>query len=438
MIRPRRFVLNLRTRPRPVQRSFRFVERSEQLARGFKLWILLGTLLLVGLALGGTSNGRNLARRTATRARWAVLGPLGLEPSREEIAADWRRRRLHDIEQTRGKLHSVYAEYAAPMRKLLDHAGLDPVHALLRWGNFDRTIYLPSTVFEADETGRSYRFRPNVRAVWVRNLRLRGGILAYFPVPIGPELEAIAKAAGAVVVAESVQTTNSWGLRGPEPDPAAPLRGIVLGDSYMQGLFVGDHETPSECLKRFLSERLKVRTEVLNTGHLGYSPEQEYHTLRAYADRFRPRFVVLSLFANDFGDLFEVLQGQGDWEEGRYWLGEITQFCRTRGIELLAVPAPWVNQLESPRRSGFYPGLVSNILECAGTNYLDPIDAFADALVSAQPAKRTAEGEDPGPLNPLFNGRLGDGHFSPLGCQVWARAVGERLMLLLQKGRDAS
>ena len=119
----------------------------------------------------------------------------------------------------------------------------------------------------------------------------------------------------------------------------------------MQGLFVGDEQTPSECLKRHLSRDLKARVEVLNTGHLGYSPEQEYYTLREYADRFRPRFVVLNLFANDFGDLFEVLDGKGDWEEGKYWLGQITQFCRTRGLICLTVPAPWVNQLEGQRRA---------------------------------------------------------------------------------------
>ena len=68
--------------------------------------------------------------------------------------------RIHEIEQTKAKLRSTYAEYGESMQRLLDYAGLDPDHALLRWGNFDRTIYLPSTVFQADDTGRSYRFRP--------------------------------------------------------------------------------------------------------------------------------------------------------------------------------------------------------------------------------------------------------------------------------------
>jgi len=414
---------------RPAQRCFGFLERSQRLARRFKATILLGTSLVVVVTLASSSSGRYLAGWLATRARWTVLQGIGIPPGRDEIDADWRRRRLHDIEQTRGKLRSTSAEYNPAMRRLLDYAGLDPDHALLRWGNFDRTLYLPSTVFVPDDTGRSYRFRPSMRSIWVRNLKLKGGILAYFPVPLGPRLDEIVEGTGAQLVPTSVQTTNSWGLRGPEPDTDATLRGIVLGDSYMQGLFVGDDQTPSECLKRHLSRNLKARVEVLNTGHLGYSPEQEYYTLREYADRFRPRFVVLSLFANDFGDLFEVLEGKGDWEEGKYWLGQITQFCRTRGLICLAVPAPWVNQLEGQRKAGFYPGMVSNILESTGQSYLDPFEDFATELLRLS-TERQREGKPTSP-NPLFNGSLGDGHFSPLGCDVWARAVAKRLGLLL-------
>src|SRR4029077_16905488 len=128
-----------------------------------------------------------------------------------------------------------------------------------------------------------YRFRPNVRSIWVRNFPVRGQVKAYFQVPLKPELVEIVKGTGAQIVDESTQTTNSWGLRGPEPDLSARWRGIVLGDSYMQGLFVGDLETPIECLKRNLKARLHAPVEILNTGHLGYSPEQYYFTLLEYA-----------------------------------------------------------------------------------------------------------------------------------------------------------
>ncbi len=194
-------------------------------------------------------------------------------------------------------------------------AGLDPDHALVRWGNFDRTVLLPATVFEADETGRAYRFRPGVHSIWVRNFSVKGPVKAYFQAPDAPELRSLVRLTGASVVEGSTQTTNSWGLRGPEPDLNARYRGIALGDSYMQGLFVADTETPVECLKRDLKKRLKAPVEILNTGHLGYSPEQYYYTLLEYAARFPPQFIIVSFFANDFGDVQEVLQGRGDWRE---------------------------------------------------------------------------------------------------------------------------
>ena len=52
--------------------------------------------------------------------------------------------------------------------------------------------------------------------------------------------------------------------------------------------------------------RLKTRVSIVNAGVLGYSPEQYYYSLVAFADRFRPQFVVVSVFANDFGEASEV------------------------------------------------------------------------------------------------------------------------------------
>ena len=47
----------------------------------------------------------------------------------------------------------------------------------------DHTLLLPSTIFEADDTGRSYRLRPNTRSIWLRNLTLKSGVLMFFLVP---------------------------------------------------------------------------------------------------------------------------------------------------------------------------------------------------------------------------------------------------------------
>jgi hypothetical protein len=258
--------------------------------------------------------------------------------------------------------------------------------------------------------------------------------LTFFLVPDTPALPAAMAGTSAVLVQGSTQTTNSWGLRGPEPDVAAPLRGIVLGDSYMQGLFVPDDMTPAECLKRRLAGRLGVRVEVLNTGHLGYSPEQEYHTLRAYADRIKPQFIVLSLFANDFGTIDEVLGGGGDWDEGRYWLSQIFELCRSRGLICLTASVPMERQIAGRRFAGHYPGMLTNVLACPGAVFCDPTEDFVNMHL-----KLVNEGEKAGhrpATSPLFNGHIADGHFSAIGCDVWATAVGRRLELLLRRARD--
>ncbi len=292
---------------------------------------------------------------------------------------------------------------------------------------------LPSTIFESDESGRSYRFRPHVRSIWVRNFPARGNVKAYFQIPDTPETAEIVKGTGAVIVEGSSQLTSSWGLRGPEPDTDARFRGIVLGDSYMQGLFVGDDQTPVECLKRDLKKRLGASVEVLNTGHLGYSPEQYYYSLLEYAKRFPPQFVVISVFANDFaGDVNDVLEGRGgDWEEGRHWLGQIRDFCSARSLVCLFVPAPWVNQLSGPQMAGYYPGRVSNILGTTGFVYLDPMNEFANSLLAIE-IDGLRRGE-PISGDPLFMGKIGDGHFSPQGCEVWAETVGRRVFLLIMR-----
>jgi hypothetical protein len=422
-------------RRRARQQVLPFLARVQKLARIFKITIAVGTFGLIAILLAALPSGRYAASWSLARARALARAAVGLRPDRAAIDADLRRKRRFDLEQSRGSLAATFAEYAPPMQDLLRFAGLDPASALVRWGNFNRTVLLPSTVFERDDSGRSYRFRPNVRSIWVRNFPVKGQVKAYFQAPVAPGLEKIVRPTGAQIVEGSIQTTNSWGLRGPEPDLVAPWRGIVLGDSYMQGLFVADDQTPTECLKRDLKTRLHAPVEILNTGHLGYSTEQYYYTLLEYAGRFPPKFVVVSLFANDFGELEEVLQGEGDWAEGAYWLGLIRQFCFSRRIICLFVPAPWLNQLQGPQLAGFYPGKIANLLESTGVEFLDPISDFAEAELAAA-AEAKGLGMPLGP-SPLFNGRIGDGHFSPKGSELWAAVVGRRLELVIQNRQAA-
>jgi hypothetical protein len=391
--------------------------------------------LVVALALAVHPRGRYLAAQSALAVRQAARVALRRPTPRSELDERWGIVRQEGIAEATRALADSYAQAPAAYQHLMRYAGIDPDHGLLRWGNFDRTLLLPSTVFEADDTGRSYRLLPNRRSIWLRNVTF-SGVLTFFLVPDRQELESAIRGTPAIVVEESRQSTNSWGLRGPEPDPDAPLRGIVLGDSFMQGMFIGDQETPAEQLRRDLEARRNSRVSILNTGHLGYSPEQYYHSLLAFVDRFRPHFVVVSFFANDFGDASEVIAGRGNWEEGHYWLNAIADQCRSLRCPCLFVPAPLSSQMFGRRRSGYYPGLISNMLGTSALDFLNPTDSFINAHLETVIEGNRKDARPGGCL--LFNEAIADGHFSAQGAQVWASAVGRRVELILERERATS
>jgi hypothetical protein len=389
---------------------------------------------LVAAILWVSPWGRYGAATASSEARQVIRQVLGLTKPRAEVDAAWKRYRELGIETSRRALDQVFADAGPAMQRLMRYAGLDPQHGLLRWGNYDATLLLPSTVFEADDEGRSYRLRPSNHSIWVRNITLKSGVLMFFLVPDRPELAEVLHGTTGIPVETSRQTTNSWGLRGPEPEPDAPLRGIVLGDSYMQGMFAADDATPPESLRRYLEGRVGTKVSILNTGVLGYSPEQYYYALTAFADRFRPHFVVVSIFTNDFGDLHEVAtKGRGDWEEGKYWLEKIGAYCRAREWPFVIVAAPYAPSMLGKRRAGNYPGLISNALETNSLTFLDPTDDFIDAHLQMVIDGHRKGHRPQGCV--LFNEAIGDGHFSPAGSNVWAERVGRRLLLLLEEDR---
>jgi hypothetical protein len=418
-------------RTRERQRSFQFAEQAGRRERWFKLLILVATVLSIAGIFGLLPRGRDLVASVPSAARHLAQRTLALPTSRSEIDAEWQRFRVKGIRDSHRALVHIYEQAIPAYQGLMRYAGLDPETGLLRWGNYNRTLLLPSTVFEPDDTGRSFGLRRCVESIWLREVRIEPGVLMFFLVPDLPELPQVIRGTGAIPVSRSRQTTNGWGLRGPEPGLEAPVRGIVLGDSFMQGLFIGDDETPPECLRHYLEAQLKTNASVLNTGVLGYSPEQYYYALLAFAERFRPQFVVVSLTANDFGDSFEAMRGIGDWEEGKYWLDKIQEYCRERNWPCLFVTVPLESQMLGRRKDGYYPGKLSNILSANALTFLDPTEEFIDAhlelVVEAQRRGRPIYG------CPLFNGELGDGHFSARGAALWASVVGRRVVLLLKR-----
>jgi hypothetical protein len=199
----------------------------------------------------------------------------------------------------------------------------------------------------------------------------------------------------------------------------------VLGDSVIQGVLVGDDQTPPACLERELAAKTGLTVSVLNAGVLGYSTEQYYYTLEQFADRLSPHFVVVGLCGNDFGDW----SAPEDWREACYWLDRILGLCRRRRIVCLFVPWPGEDALLAIRDESLYPGQVTHLLKVAGTNYFYPIEAFANEDLRLR-AQWESEGK-PATNSPLYNRHLmGDNHLSPLGCALWGRLVADRLHLI--------
>jgi hypothetical protein len=422
-------------RGRPRQQLFPFLARLRQVERRFR-WalLILTTLGLIGLWIAIPSGSSALVG-LAQSARWKALRGIGLEPPRDEVDAYWRDRRDRREVRTRALYRESFAALTPDQKTFLQVAGMGPNEAVIRWGNYDMTFVLSSKVFARDDDGRYYRLLPNVRSVWCRQISVFGLDTCQFLVPETPEVLRAAEKAGATVVPGTAQTTNSWGCRGPEPDPSAPVRGLVLGDSFMQGYFVADNETPPECLRRCLEARIRAKVSILNTGHLAYSPEHYYRTLCSFADRFRPGFVVLAFFVNDFGDEAAVLRGEGDWNEGIYWFEKILQYCRSRGILCLLVPVPDQSQLIGTRNPGHYPDQVANSTRVSSSLFCDPTDGFVNENLRLTAQHRRA-GRGMSAQSLLYNGHLGDCHLSPLGSALWGRIVAQRLGLLLDSRNE--
>ena len=412
---------------RPRQRLFSFRARRERTDRGFRAAIVAITLLGLAGLWSALPSGRSALLGALERVKWGALRRAGLEPPRAEVDAYWRDRRDRREARTRATYRGLFQALTPERQAFLRIAGMSPDDAVIRWGNYDMSLLLSSKVFARDDSGRYYRLLPGVRSVWLRQINVLGLDICQFLVPETPEVLRAAEAAGAVVVPGSAQTTNSWGCRGPEPDLSAPVRGLVLGDSFMQGTFVGDDQTPPARLQVELRARLGKPVAILDTGHLGYCPEHYYNTLRDFADRFRPRFVVVAVYINDFGEEPEVLRGEGDWIEEKYWLEKILQHCRARNVLCLIAPVPCQGQLTGTRSAGHYPGQVANITRVAGALFRDPTDDFINENLKLQRTDADAASQ-----SPLYNGRLGDGHLSPAGCALWGRVVAERLALLLE------
>jgi hypothetical protein len=420
-----------RSRNRSVkQGEFSFVGRPGRHDRQFRVAIVLATSAVVaGIVLGSFELRSRLwlgvvqLRDRLSRASGATASA---RPASEE---EWAIKRSRKVDLAVRSLVSFLDDSPLETRKLFDVAGFAPGSALHRWGRGDQVFMFSSRVFEEDTQGRSYRFKPNTRSVWLSQLTMQGGPHGLLLIPDRPDVREQAAKAGGVVVKGSEQKTNSWGLRGPEPNLDAKVRVMVLGDSFMQGMFIGDDVTPSAQLERYLAQKWKTPVSVLNTGHVGYSPEQYYHTFLEYAGRFRPQIVVISVCHNDFGEDQEVLNGKGDmYGEAAYWLNRLIERFRGVNIAFLIVPVPHDEQIERTRTDGHYPGRLFDDVKIGPKLAISLVDDFINEDLRLKRDEPDAVAGTQSSI--LYNAAIQDGHFSALGAALWAKLVGTRIALM--------
>ncbi len=108
--------------------------------------------------------------------------------------------------------------------------------------------------------------------------------------------------------------TNNKGFRSDKDinykKESGEIRVIALGDSHTQGYDVDQQETFSSVAENML-EKNGLESTVINAGVSGFSTAEELVFLENEGYKYKPDYVVLALFANDYqdnirSDLFEL------------------------------------------------------------------------------------------------------------------------------------
>jgi hypothetical protein len=86
-------------------------------------------------------------------------------------------------------------------------------------------------------------------------------------------------------------------------------------------------------------------------------------------------------------------------------------------------------QVTGVRRDDLYPAPISTVYRGVGFQYYDVLDQFIDEHLRLR--REEIRIGKPYSTSPLYNGRIADEHFSPIGSALWARIIARRLDLLM-------
>lgn len=95
--------------------------------------------------------------------------------------------------------------------------------------------------------------------------------------------------------------TNNMGFRGRDIKGKEPgvYRIVMLGDSFTMGEGIGDDQTFSHLVEKYLNDLKFRKYEVIDLGVESYSPVLEYVELKKYIAKLKPDMVVLNFDMSD-------------------------------------------------------------------------------------------------------------------------------------------
>jgi peptidoglycan/LPS O-acetylase OafA/YrhL len=146
---------------------------------------------------------------------------------------------------------------------------------------------------------------------------------------------------------------NSLGFPGPEYPPSrspGSLRILVTGDAFTSAEGVSTDRSWPRLLETELCHALSPRkVEVLNFAITAYGPQQYAAVTRRYVPLFRPDWVIIEFFVNDFSDVLTPVENMRDgiglnYPESSPWRSVLRLVHLRKWIEVHC-SSPWLSRL---------------------------------------------------------------------------------------------
>jgi len=148
---------------------------------------------------------------------------------------------------------------------------------------------------------------------------------------------------------------NEQGFRDKEHalhKPAAAVRILGLGDSFLFGWGVPEDRTFLRRLERLLADRMGRPVETINTGVPGWGLNQYYIYLASMEPQLTPDLIVLAYFVDDVnGPLLERLAPDLQYQRGLQYKGGV--FHRSRLFNFMKSLSHLVREKNRPARIGY-------------------------------------------------------------------------------------